>query len=93
MKKVVLSALLLAGLTTMTSCKKVYSCECSTLATTINNDVLTITKVYSLEQKMKEKQADASCAQTEEQMNAQNAAILADVNNDYDAMVTVCDVK
>jgi hypothetical protein len=93
MKKVVLSALLLAGLTTMTSCKKVYSCECSTLATTINNDVLTTSKVYSLDEKMKESQADASCAQTEEQMNAQNAAIVADDNNDYDAMVTACEVK
>lgn len=93
MKKVVLSALLLAGLTTMTSCKKVYSCDCSTVATTINNDVLTTSKVYSLDEKMKESQADASCAQTEEQMNAQNAAIVADDNNDYDAMVTVCEVK
>jgi hypothetical protein len=26
-------------------------------------------------------------------MNAQNAAIVADLNNDYDAMVTACDVK
>ena len=93
MKKVVLSALLLAGLTTMTSCKKVYSCDCSTVATTINNDVLTTSKVYSLDEKMKESQADASCAQTEEQMNAQNAAIVADDNNDYDAMVTACEVK
>jgi hypothetical protein len=93
MKKVVLSALLLAGLTTMTSCKKVYSCECSTVVTTINNDVLTSTEIFSLDEKMKEAQADASCAQTEEQMNAQNAAIVADDNNDYDAMVTACDVK
>ena len=77
----------------MTSCKKVYSCECSTVATTINNDVLTTSKVYSLDEKMKESQADASCAQTEEQMNAQNAAIVADDNNDYDAMVTACEVK
>jgi hypothetical protein len=93
MKKVVLSALLLAGLTTMTSCRKVYSCECSTVATTFNNDVLTSTKIFSLDEKMKEGQADASCAQTEEQMNAHNAAIVADENNDYDAMVTACDVK
>jgi hypothetical protein len=93
MKKVVLSALLLAGLTTMTSCKKVYSCECSTVVTTINNDVLTSTEIFSLDEKMKEAQADASCSQTEEQMNAQNAAIVADDNNDYDAMVTACDVK
>ena len=93
MKKVVLSALLLAGLTTMTSCRKVYSCECSTVVTTINNDVLTSTEIFSLDEKMKEAQADASCSQTEEQMNAQNAAIVADDNNDYDAMVTACDVK
>lgn len=93
MKKVVLSALLLAGLTTMTSCKKVYSCECSTVASTFNNDVLTSKEIFSLDEKMKEAQADASCAQTEEQMNAQNAAIVADENNDYVTMVTACEVK
>ena len=93
MKKVVLGALLLAGITTMTSCKKVYSCECSTVATTFNNDILTSTKIFSLDEKMKIAQADASCAQTEEQMNAQNAVIVADLNNDYGAMITTCDLK
>lgn len=42
---------------------------------------------------MKIAQADASCAQTEEQMNAQNAVIVADLNNDYGAMITTCDLK
>ena len=93
MKKVLFSALLLAGLSTFTSCKKAYSCECKTTYTDGDGDAMTLTQVSSLDEKMKESQADASCAQTEEQMNAQNAAIVADDNNDYDAMVTACEVK
>jgi hypothetical protein len=92
MKKVLFSALLLAGLSTITSCKKDYSCECTTAAV-IGVDVVTSTKIVALSEKMKEKQGDAACAQTETQMNSLNNEIVADVDNVYDALVTTCDLK
>lgn len=94
MKKVVLGALLLAGITTMTSCKKVYSCECKTVVETETSDPYTVSKVFSLDQKMKEAQADASCAQTSSQISAQNQEIINnDPNDEYVSMVTTCSVK
>lgn len=94
MKKVVFSALLLAGLTTMTSCKKAYSCECVTNVETENGDPYTTSKIVSLDQKMKEKQAVAACDQTSSQIAAQNQEIINnDPNEEYVSMTTVCSVK
>ncbi len=94
MKKLVLSALVIASMSVVTSCKKSYSCECTTRAVTLNGDIINpSTKVVALSEKMKEKQADASCKQTEDQMNAVNTGIVNDSNNDYVSMETGCAIK
>jgi len=92
MKKVLFSALLLAGLSTFTSCKKSYSCECTTV-TTVDGVSESSSQIVALGEKMKEKQGDASCDQTEAQMNSLNDEIVADVDNNYDDLTTVCDLK
>ncbi len=92
MKKVLFSALLLAGLSTITSCKKDYSCECTTAAV-IGGDVVTTTKIVALSEKMKEKQGNAACDQTQDQMNSFNSEIISDTANVYDALATECTLK
>lgn len=94
MKKLVLGAFLLASMAAITSCKKSYSCECVTQGLTSTNVIINpITKVVAISEKMKEKQADASCTQTEDQMNALNTEIVNKSNSDYTMLETVCGIK
>ena len=44
--------------TLFTSCKKEYSCECTTVAT-IDGDIVSTSKILALGEKMKEKQGNA----------------------------------
>lgn len=93
MKKVLLSVLVLASISTFTSCKKSYSCECKTV-TTIDGVSETSSQVVALGEKMKEKQGEATCDQTEIQMNSLNDEIIADTDNvSYDDLTTTCDLK
>jgi hypothetical protein len=93
MKKVLFSAILLVNLTTITSCKKAYSCECTTVST-INGVSEETTSSIPLSEKMKEKQGEASCNQTEDQMNSLNDELVADTANvTYDDLTTTCDLK
>jgi hypothetical protein len=92
MKKVLFSALLLAGLSTITSCKKDHACSCSTV-TTVDGVSETSIQIVSLGEKMKEKQGEASCDQTEIQMNTLNDELVADTSNvSYDDLTTTCDL-
>jgi len=92
MKKLLLSVLVLAGISTFTSCKKEYSCECTTVAT-IDGEIVSTSKIVALGEKMKEKQGNAACDQTESQMNSLNTEIVADSANVYDFLATVCELK
>jgi len=93
MKKVLFSALLLAGLSTFTSCKKAYSCECKTTYTDGNGDAITLTQVSALDEKMKEKQATSSCKESQTQLNVVNADLNADTAGTYDDIKSTCLVK
>ena len=93
MKKLLFSALLLAGLSTFTSCKKAYSCECKTTYTDGNGDGISLTQVSALDEKMKEKQATSSCKESQTQMNAVNADLNADPTGPYEDIASTCIVK
>jgi hypothetical protein len=93
MKKIVLSALLLASMSVVTSCKKTYSCECKTTYTDGNSDVITLTQVKSIDEKMKEKQATASCKESEAQMNYVNDDLNADPTGSYYDINSTCAIK
>jgi hypothetical protein len=93
MKKLLLSVLVLASVSTFTSCKKSYSCECKTTYTDGAGDANTLTQVSSLSEKMKEKQATASCKESQTQMNSVNADLNADPTGPYFDIATTCAVK
>jgi hypothetical protein len=90
MKKIVLSALLLASISVVTSCKKYYSCECVTEA---RDRTTGVTRVYSetraISENMKEKQAQSACNQTEEQIAINTYAFLG---SNY-SVSSECDIK
>jgi hypothetical protein len=77
----------------MTSCKKVYSCECKTTYTDGNSDLITLTQVKSIDEKMKEKQATASCKESEEQMNYVNNDLNEDPTGPYTDIKSTCALK
>jgi len=93
MKKVLLSVLVLASISTITSCQKSYSCVCVTSYTDDNGDPQTLLVNSPLSEKMKEKQASSSCDATETQMNSVNADLNADPSGPYDDIATICDIE
>jgi hypothetical protein len=93
MKKVLLSVLVLASISTFTSCKKSYSCECKTTYTDGNGDVITLTQTSPLSEKMKEKQASASCKESQTQMSYVNADLNTDPTGPYEDIATTCAIK
>ncbi len=93
MKKIVLSALLVTSVFVVTSCKKSYSCECKTTYTDGNFDQITLTQVKSIDEKMKEKQATASCKESETQMNYVNDDLNADPTGTYYDIKSTCTLK
>lgn len=92
MKKVLLSVLFLASISTITSCRKSYSCVCVTSYTDDNGDPQTLLVTSPLSEKMKEKQASSSCDATETQMNYVNADLNADPTGTYYDITTICDI-
>jgi hypothetical protein len=93
MKKVLLSVLVLATISTFTSCKKSYSCECKTTYTDGDGDVITLTQTSPLSEKMKEKQASASCKESQTQMSYVNADLNTDPTGPYEDIATTCAIK
>ncbi|MBP6755759.1 MAG: hypothetical protein KA210_06400 [Bacteroidia bacterium] len=93
MKKVLLSVLVLASVSMFTSCKKSYSCECKTTYTDGNGDVITLTQTSPLSEKMKEKQASASCKESQTQMSYVNADLNTDPTGPYEDIATTCAIK
>ena len=92
MKKVLLSVLFLASISTITSCRKSYSWVCVTSYTDDNGDPQTLLVISPLSEKMKEKQASSSCDATETQMNYVNADLNADPAGTYYDIATICDI-
>ena len=93
MKKLVIAAIVLASMSTITSCRKSYSCECVTAYTDDNGDINVVSEVISIGEKMKEKQAGATCDQTEIQMNKVNDDLELNVANNISDASTACDLK
>jgi hypothetical protein len=93
MKKLFITAMVIASVSSITSCKKVYSCECVTTVD-ISGVTETTTEVIELTEKMKEKQAESACNQSEDQMNSLNDELVADTDNvSYDDLNTTCSLK
>lgn len=86
------SVALMAGLT-FTSCKKSYSCECKTTYTDGNGDVVTLTAIEPLSEKMKDKQANSACNATAAQMKVVNNDLNSDPTGVYEDLATTCTVK
>lgn len=93
MKKLIIAAIVVASMSTVTSCKKSYSCECKTTYTDGNFDQITLTQVNSISEKMKEKQATASCKETQEQMNVVNNDLNEDPTGSYFDIKSTCALK
>ena len=91
MKKVLLSVLFLASISTITSCGKSYSCVCVTSYTDDNGDPQIVSKSSPFSEKMREKQASSSCDATETQMNSVNEDLKA--AGTYTDIGTVCDIE
>jgi hypothetical protein len=90
MKKIVLSAIVLASMFAITSCKKTYSCECkTTLKDPSTGATETHTETKPISQKMKEKQAQSACNQTAEQIVATTYTFSAG----YYDVTSVCGIK
>ena len=75
MKKVglLIAVFAVSGITM--SCKKSYSCSCTTTFTVTGSDPQSSTRLEPLTEKMTKKQAKAACAQAEKQMNDNNMLI------------------
>jgi hypothetical protein len=93
MKKLVIAVIVVASMSTITSCKKSYSCECKTTYTDGNGDLMILTSVNSLSEKMKEKQATASCKETQDQMNVVNNDLNEDPTGTYADIKSACALK
>jgi hypothetical protein len=93
MKKIVLSALLLASMSVVTSCKKTYSCECVTTikgkGTTFSESV---TSVNQYTEKMKESQAKSACSVAENEASIKDGLINSEASLVYTSS-TFCDIK
>ncbi|MBI3520908.1 MAG: hypothetical protein HY062_16335 [Bacteroidetes bacterium] len=72
MKKCVLLAFLMAGLG-FASCKKTYSCQCSTTLSKTGYDPYTVSSVEKNDIKTTKKTAEKICAQTEKQLTSNDA--------------------
>lgn len=88
MKKIVLLSFAIAAIS-LASCKKSYSCSCTTKATGQGfNEEVTSSNSYS--EKMKEKQAKAACANSQ-------TAVKATADKAYNgtgaSVTTTCEVK
>ena len=79
-KKLLIASVLFVGVASITSCKKSYSCECSTIGKYNGLTMVDTKTTNTLSEKMKDKQALASCKSTETQMN--------DVNKKYDDLMS-----
>jgi len=72
--------LLLSGFLYLTSCKKIYTCECNTTYTRLQNDKTFVTEIFPgsanpYSEKMKKQQAESACKHEEvaTQTNFKNA--------------------
>ena len=89
---VLMAAATIIAMTT-TSCKKSYSCECVTTYTDGAGDSWTLTKIDPIDEKMKDKQASAACAATQDQMKYVNDDLNADPTGPYVDITSTCKVK
>lgn len=90
---IVLSALTISSLS---SCKKQYSCSCTTTFSVSGSGSATETTTDTYSEKMKEKQAKAACDETEAKLKKANEGHASDVEYFTSANTTVstiCDVK
>lgn len=83
---------IIAVSSTVISCKKSYSCDCRTTYTDNKNIVRSLTKSEPISARMKYRQAEASCNQTEYQMNAVNANLNTDPFGKYYDITSICAV-
>lgn len=93
MKKLFITTIVIASMASFTSCKKAYSCECVTTYTDTTGTAITLTQVKSIDEKMKEKQAESTCNQSEDQMNYVNDDLNSDTNGIYEDLNTTCALK
>jgi hypothetical protein len=92
-KKLIVASLVLISAAFTTSCKKSYGCECKTTYTDGNGDLITLTQTKAIDEKMKEKQATASCTESEAQMTYVNNDLNADPTGSYEDIKTTCILK
>lgn len=95
MKKTTL-LLLIATAATYSSCKKSYSCECTSSFTETGYGTYSETTIDTYSEKMKEKQAKAACKETESKLSYANAGHAEDIeyfSGDITTVSTSCVVK
>ena len=95
MKKTILLTII-AIAATFTSCKKSYSCECTSSFTETGYGTYSETTIDAYSEKMKEKQAIAACKETESKLSYANAGHAEDIEyltGDITTVSTSCEVK
>lgn len=90
---IVLSALTIASLS---SCKKQYSCECKSTYSISGGSSQVDTQIHTYSEKMKEKQAESACDDTESKLTKTNNDYANDVtyfSGETVSAKTLCEVK